>query len=188
MPAAKPPASRATTSTESVQARAASSDAGMARVVPQTSILLRPYRSPITPSHSIEDARPSEYPTAIRSSVVCPESKCWPIDGRATFATGRLRLATAATRIRVTSTTVGRSGAVLFPGAARTGPMLGGEGRTASPRRDERVRPIASRLRGPDDREQRVLHRRSGRQLVGQARELGRGAPLARGVHHVVAE
>ncbi len=51
-----------------------------------------------------------EYPTAIRFSVVCDESNACPIAGSATFATDRFRFATAATRIRLTRTSVARAG------------------------------------------------------------------------------
>src|SRR3954453_17107541 len=70
MPAARPPPTRATKSTVSLGAHAASSDIGIASTVPPTSISWRPYRSPSAPSHNTEQASPSEYPTAIRSSVV----------------------------------------------------------------------------------------------------------------------
>ncbi len=60
MPADNPPPSRATNSTESLGAYAASSANGIASAVPRTSISLRPYRSPSAPSHSTEAARPSE--------------------------------------------------------------------------------------------------------------------------------
>jgi hypothetical protein len=56
-------------------------------------------------------ARPSEYPTAIRSSIVCDESKCRPMSGSATLATERFRLATPATRISAASTIPARAGA-----------------------------------------------------------------------------
>lgn len=44
--------------------------------------------------------------------MVCEESKARPIEGSATLATDRLRLAIAATRISVPNTTAGRAGAV----------------------------------------------------------------------------
>src|SRR5262245_36675166 len=48
----------------------------------------------------------------MRSSVVCEESKCLPMSGRATFATDRFRLATPATMINAASTRPARSGAL----------------------------------------------------------------------------
>jgi len=45
-----------------------------------------------------------------------------PIDGKATLATARFRLATAATRIRVASTSPARAGAPLLPRASRRFP------------------------------------------------------------------
>src|SRR5215218_9082938 len=48
----------------------------------------------------------------MRSKVVWPESNCRPIEGSATFATDRFRLATAATRMRAVRTRPARAGAV----------------------------------------------------------------------------
>src|SRR5436190_23923355 len=64
----------------------------------------------MAPKYRTEAARPSEYPTAIRLRVVCDESKAWPIDGSATLATARFRLATAATRISAIRTSPARAG------------------------------------------------------------------------------
>ena len=44
------------------------------------------------------------------------------------------------------------------------------------------------RVTAPQHREQRVVHRRAGGELVDEAGERRRGGPPARGVHHVVAE
>ena len=49
IPAASPPPTRATNSTSSDGANAASSDIGIASAVPRTSIILRPWRSPRAP-------------------------------------------------------------------------------------------------------------------------------------------
>jgi hypothetical protein len=48
----------------------------------------------------------------MRLSAVCDASNALPIDGSATFATARLRFATAATRISEMSTSPERAGAV----------------------------------------------------------------------------
>ena len=60
IPADNPPPSRATNSTVSLGAYAASSANGIANAVPRISMSLRPYRSPSAPSHSTEAASPSE--------------------------------------------------------------------------------------------------------------------------------
>ncbi len=108
IPADNPPPTRATNRTESLGAYAASRLNGMASMVPRTSMSFRPYRSPMAPSQRTEAASPSEYPTAIRFRVVCDESNAAPIDGRATFATARFRLATAATKMSVVRTSPAR--------------------------------------------------------------------------------
>jgi hypothetical protein len=51
----------------------------------------------------------------MRSSAVWLESKCWPIEGNATFATDRFRLATAATMISDARTSPARAGAPEVP-------------------------------------------------------------------------
>ena len=51
---------RATNSTMSVGAYAASRHAGIDSETPRISIILRPYRSPSAPSHSTDAASPSE--------------------------------------------------------------------------------------------------------------------------------
>ena len=117
MPAEIPPTSRAMKRTESEGAYAARRQAGTERVTPRTSIIFRPYRSPIAPNHNTDAARPSEYPTATRSSDVCDESKALPMSGRATLATARFRFATAATRTSATSTRPERAGASDFASA-----------------------------------------------------------------------
>ncbi len=60
MPAETPPRIRATTSTSTEGANAASRHAGTDRLTPRISIILRPYRSPIAPRYSTEAASPSE--------------------------------------------------------------------------------------------------------------------------------
>jgi hypothetical protein len=60
MPAARPPSTLATNSTTSVGAQAARRLAGIASMVPTTSIILRPCRSPTAPRYKTEAARPSE--------------------------------------------------------------------------------------------------------------------------------
>src|SRR4051794_12966216 len=54
----------------------------------------------------------------MRSSIVCDESNDLPMDGKATFATDRLRLATAATRISAPNT------ALALRGLPAAGPLL----------------------------------------------------------------
>src|SRR5580765_5348910 len=118
IPAASPPPTRAMNNTVSDGAYAASNDIGIANDVPRMSNSFRPYRSPSAPNQRTEHARPSEYPTAIRSSVVWLESKCFPIDGNATFATERFRFATAAPRINAANTRPGLAGATAGDVAA----------------------------------------------------------------------
>ena len=60
MPAESPPTNRATTSTSSDGAHAARRQAGIDRLMPNSTIILRPYRSPSAPSQSTEPASPSE--------------------------------------------------------------------------------------------------------------------------------
>src|SRR4029079_15448278 len=48
------------------------------------------------PRYKTDAASPSEYATATRLSCVCDASNALPMSGSATFATDRLRLATAA--------------------------------------------------------------------------------------------
>ena len=120
MPAARPPTTRAPNRMVSVGANAATSEAGIVMSMPRTIISLRPYRSPSAPNQSTDAARPSEYPTAMRSSVVWDESNDAPIDGRATLATDRLRLATAATRMSDPSTILAFGGAVPSPSRRRS--------------------------------------------------------------------
>ncbi len=112
MPAARPPPTRARNRTSSFGAHAARRLNGIASVVPTTSIILRPYRSPSAPKYRTDAASPSEYPTAIRFRLVWDASKAAPIDGSATLATARLRFATAATRISAMRTRPPRSGAL----------------------------------------------------------------------------
>src|SRR5512138_316192 len=59
----------------------------------------------------------------MRLSAVCDESKACPMSGNATFATARLRLATAATRINAVSTSPCRAGA---PGRPPADPPITG--------------------------------------------------------------
>src|SRR4051794_33231703 len=62
----------------------------------------------------------------MRSSVVCEELNARPIDGSATLATDRLRLATPATAISATSTTPLRAGDDGRPGgSSRPIPAVG---------------------------------------------------------------
>src|SRR5262245_49585459 len=58
----------------------------------------------------------------MRSRVVCDESNALPMSGRATLATARLRLATAATRISETNTDPARAGDSGF--VPRVAPLL----------------------------------------------------------------
>ena len=94
------------------RAVAARMQAGTDSTTPRTSMSFRPYRSPSAPSHSTDPARPSEYPTATRFNDTCEASKARPMSGSATFATDRLRFATAATRISDRRTSPALSGAV----------------------------------------------------------------------------
>src|SRR3954470_21272961 len=60
IPADRPPMTRATNSTPSVGANAASRHAGTDSARPRSSISLRPYRSPSAPRYRTEAASPSE--------------------------------------------------------------------------------------------------------------------------------
>jgi hypothetical protein len=104
MPAATPPNTRAAASTPTLGAHAARRLAGIDSTTPSSSIILRPYRSPNAPRYSTDAASPNENPTATRFSCVCDASNANPMSGRATFATARFRLATAATKINATRT------------------------------------------------------------------------------------
>ena len=60
MPAEMPPTMRATISISMLGANAATRQAGIESPTPRRSSILRPYRSPIAPSHRTDAARPSE--------------------------------------------------------------------------------------------------------------------------------
>ena len=69
MPAETPPTIRADDEDLDRSARTPPArQAGIDSPMPSSSIILRPYRSPSAPSHRTDAARPSEYPTATRSS------------------------------------------------------------------------------------------------------------------------
>src|SRR5262249_17371886 len=55
------------------------------------------------------------YPTATRSSAVREASKAMPIEGKATLATAKFRLATAAARISAARTSPARRGPPVGP-------------------------------------------------------------------------
>ncbi|BCJ40060.1 hypothetical protein GCM10010168_29180 [Actinoplanes ianthinogenes] len=62
--------------------------------------------------------------------MVCDESNARPIEGRATFATDRFRLATAATTINAVSTRPERAGASVFAASTAIPSNVAGAGRT----------------------------------------------------------
>ncbi len=155
MPAASPPPTRATNSTlvrrreggEQATSGSRGPCRGRASSCGRAGRRARRGRAPSA-------ASPSEYPTAIRFSITCEESNASPIDGRATFATDRFRLATAATRISVMRTTPRATGSVRSsPGLSscqcrRERSSRGADHRTVSNRgRPERPPPCRADVR-----------------------------------------